>query len=243
MGDALVVDGLVRHFGGVRAVDGVSFTVAPDEIVALIGPNGAGKSTCFNLLSGQLRPGAGTIRLGTAEMTGLSPRARWRLGVGRTFQVAAVFPSFTVLENVQMALLRGRVWQAWVPARLLHRDAAAAALVEVGLSAQSDRPAGVLAYGDIKRLELAMVLAGRPRLLLLDEPTAGMAAGERAALMNLIRTVAVGRAVLFTEHDMGAVFSTAHRVLVMDRGRIIAAGPPAAVRADAAVRAAYLGTG
>lgn len=235
----------MRQFGGVRAVDGVSFAVAPGEIVAMIGPNGAGKSTCFNLISGQLQPGAGSVWLGGTRLTGRSPRALWRLGVGRTFQVAAVFPSFTVAENVQMALLRGRVWNGWSAARHLHAGAALTALAQVGLDAQADRAAGVLAYGDVKRLELAMALAGRPRLLLMDEPTAGMSAGERTALMALIRQLSTADptlAILFTEHDMDAVFSTAHRVLVLERGRILASGDPAAIRADPAVRAAYLGS-
>ncbi len=235
--------GLVRKFGGVRAVDGVSLAVEPGEIVALIGPNGAGKSTVFNILSGQIRPDQGQVTLDGAPITGQSPRAAWRRGIARTFQVAAVFRSFTVVENVQIALLRGRVWHPWRAARYQHRAVAMAALAQVGLGAEADRAAGVLAYGDVKRLELAMALAAGPRLLLMDEPTAGMAAAERTAMMALIRELVRARrlAVLFTEHDMDAVFTTASRVLVMDRGRIIAAGPPAAIRADPAVRVAYLG--
>ena len=242
--DGLAATGLIRTFGGVRAVDGVSLTVAPGEIVALIGPNGAGKSTLFNILGGQTQPEQGRVTLDGADITGQSPRAAWRRGIARTFQVAAVFRSFTVAENVQIALLRGRVWNPWRVARAIHGTAARAALDQVGLAAQSDRAAGVLAYGDVKRLELAMALAADPRLLLMDEPTAGMAAAERTSLMALIRSLTHERhlAVLFTEHDMDAVFTTAGRVLVMDRGRIIASGPPAAIRADPAVRAAYLGT-
>ena len=243
MADGLVADALVRTFGGVRAVDGVSLTVAPGEIVALIGPNGAGKSTLFNIINGQLRPEQGRVTLGDTDITGQSPRAAWRRGIARTFQVAAVFPSFTVAENVQIALLRGRVWNPWRAARFVHHAPAMAALAQVGLVAQADRPAGELAYGDVKRLELAMALAAAPRVLLMDEPTAGMAAPERSAMMALIRTLVHDRglAVLFTEHDMDAVFTSAHRVLVMDRGRLIAEGPPAAIRANPAVRAAYLG--
>ena len=244
MVDGLVATGLVRTFGGVRAVDGVSLTVAPSEIVALIGPNGAGKSTLFNILSGQMRPGQGRVMLDGADITGQSPRAAWRCGIGRTFQVASVLSSFTVAENVQIALLRGRVWNPWRAARAIHRAAAHAALDQVGLAAQADRAAGVLAYGDVKRLELAIALAANPRLLLMDEPTAGMASAERVSLMALVRRLVHDRglAVLFTEHDMDAVFTTAGRVLVMNRGQIIASGPPAAIRADPAVRAAYLGT-
>lgn len=241
--EGLAAAHLVRTFGGVRAVDDVSLSVAPGEIVALIGPNGAGKSTLFNMLGGQLRPEQGAITLDGTDITGQSPRAAWRSGIARTFQVAAVFRSFTVAENVQIALLRGRVWHPWRAARHRHRPACLAALAQVGLDAQADRAAGVLAYGDVKRLELAMALASGPHLLLMDEPTAGMAASERAAMMVLIRGLVHDRrlAVLFTEHDMDAVFTTADRVLVMDRGRLIAAGPPAAIRADPAVRAAYLG--
>ena len=244
MVDGLAATGLVRIFGGVRAVDGVSLTVAPGEVVALIGPNGAGKSTLFNMLSGQMRPGQGRVTLDGTDITGQSPRAAWRRGIGRTFQVAAVLSSFTVAENVQIALLRGRVWNPWRAARAMHRAAAHAALDQVGLAQQAGQAAGVLAYGDVKRLELAMALATHPRLLLMDEPTAGMASAERVSLMALIRRLVHDRglAVLFTEHDMDAVFTTAGRVLVMDRGRIIASGPPAAIRADPAVRAAYLGT-
>jgi branched-chain amino acid transport system ATP-binding protein len=241
-----VAEGLRRSFGGVRAVDGVSFSVRAGELLALIGPNGAGKSTCFNLVGGQLRPDSGRVRLRGADITGLAPRRIFRAGVGRTFQITATFGSITVRENVQMALLSHarRLFGLWRSARTLAREAAEALLARVGMEAQADRPCGVLAYGDLKRVELAIALAGAPCLLLMDEPTAGMAPAERAALMALAATIAreSGIAVLFTEHDMDVVFGHADRVLVLDRGRTIAEGTPAEVRADARVRAVYLGT-
>jgi branched-chain amino acid transport system ATP-binding protein len=238
---------LRRAFGGVQAVAGVSFAVAAAEIVALIGPNGAGKSTCFNMLNGQLAPDAGRVRLDGRDITGLPPRRAWRLGVGRTFQITATFASMTVRENVQTALFAHHrdIWRRWRRGAALHRAAADTLLEQVGLADQAARAAGVLAYGDLKRLELAMALASEPRLLLMDEPTAGMAAAERRALMALVRRLATARglAVLFTEHDMDIVFGTADRILVLDRGRLIAQGDAAAIRADARVRAVYLGTG
>ncbi len=241
----LDVRGLRRAFGGVRAVDDVSFTLEAGEILALIGPNGAGKSTCFNLLTGQLRPDAGVIALGGADIAGLSPRRISRLGVGRSFQVTATFASMTARENVQTALAahHGETWRFWQPAAWLRAEEADALLAQVGLLAQADRAAAVLAYGDLKRLDLALALANRPRLLLMDEPTAGMAPAERADVMRLVRerAAAAGIAVLFTEHDMEAVFGTADRILVLDQGRIIAAGTPAEIRQDARVQAVYLG--
>jgi branched-chain amino acid transport system ATP-binding protein len=243
----LDVEGLVRHFGGVRAVDGVGFTLAAGELLALIGPNGAGKSTCFNLLMGQLRPDAGRVRVLGRDVTCWPPRRIWRLGVGRTFQITAVLPSFTVRENVQMALLsRERRLFALLPrAADLHRDEAMALLEQVGMAAQGERACSLLAYGDLKRVELAIALANRPRLLLMDEPTAGMAPGERQELMRLVARIGRGQGigVLFTEHDMDVVFGHADRILVMSRGRLIAEGPPERVRADPEVQAVYLGHG
>jgi branched-chain amino acid transport system ATP-binding protein len=243
----LSVDGLGKTFGGVRAVADVSFTVAAGEVVALIGPNGAGKSTCFNMLGGQLRPDEGRIHLKARDITGFPPHAVQRAGVGRTFQIARVFGSMTVRENVQTALSphAGKMWSLWRRARRQHRDAAAALLTRVGLAARGDRRADHLPYGDVKRLELAMALANDPALLLMDEPTAGMAREERDILIRLVASEAreAGRAVLFTEHDMDVVFGQARRVLVMDRGGLIAAGPPDTVRDDPAVQRIYLGTG
>ena len=243
----LVVSGLQRRFGGQVAVSDMSFAVAPSEMLALIGPNGAGKSTTFNMVGGQLRPDAGSVRLDGRDITGLSPARIAHLGVGRTFQVTATFGSMTLRENVQMALLAARrqVWRAWRPMRDQHLEEADALLAAVDLQAQAARFAGVLAYGDLKRLELAMALAGAPRLLLMDEPTAGMAPAERVALMQLTRRLATKRgiAVLFTEHDMDVVFSTADRILVLNRGTLIAEGTGAEIRANARVREVYLGTG
>jgi branched-chain amino acid transport system ATP-binding protein len=241
----LRVAGLRKHFGGVRAVDGVGFELGASERVALIGPNGAGKSTCFNLLNGQLRPDAGSIRLADRELVGLPPRAIWRLGVGRTFQITATFGSMTVLENLQLALLsrHRQLWRPWRRAARYHREPALALLEQVGMAEQADRSCAILAYGDLKRVELAMALANAPRLLLLDEPTAGMAPTERHALMDQVSDIARQRqlAVLFTEHDMDVVFQHADRLLVLDRGTLIAAGTPEAVRRDPQVQAVYLG--
>ncbi|MCX8132838.1 MAG: ABC transporter ATP-binding protein [Roseococcus sp.] len=243
----LRVEDLHKSFGGVQAVAGVSLSVAAGELVALIGPNGAGKSTCFNMLNGQLRPDRGRVVLKGEDITGLPPRAIWRRGVGRTFQITATFASMSVLENVQMALLshRRRLFDLWRPVAREDPAEALALLARVGMQAQAARPCGVLAYGDLKRVELAIALANAPALLLMDEPTAGMAPAERVALMDLTARIArdSGIAVLFTEHDMDVVFAHADRILVLDRGRPIAEGRPAEVRADARVREVYLGTG
>jgi branched-chain amino acid transport system ATP-binding protein len=215
--------------------------VRPGEMLALIGPNGAGKSTLFNMLNGQIRPDSGRVRLAGRDITGLAPRQVWRLGVGRTFQITATFGSMTVRENVQTALLshRRRLSGLWRPAAAQEGEAADALLARLGMADQAERPCGILAYGDLKRVELAVALANAPRLLLMDEPTAGMAPQERVGLMALTATIARegGIAVLFTEHDMDVVFAHADRVLVLDRGRLIAEGPPAAVRADPRARA------
>ena len=241
----LVVRDLQRSFGGVQAVGGVSFTLRSGDLLALIVPNGAGKSTCFNLLNGQLRPDSGSVRLDGTELVGLPPRRIWALGVGRTFQITATFASMTVAENVQMVLLSRarRLFGLWHPAAAQFREPALGLLERVGMAAQADRPCGVLAYGDVKRVELAMALASEPTVLLMDEPTAGMAPAERLALMALTAELVRerGLAVLFTEHDMDAVFGHATRVLVLDRGRLIAEGSPDQVRADPRVQSVYLG--
>lgn len=243
----LAASGLTKSFGGVEALRGVDLAVASGELLALIGPNGAGKSTCFNILNGQLLPDAGRVTLAGTDLVGLAPRAIWRLGVGRTFQVTATFASMTVRENVQMALLsaKGGLLGFWKPAASLYRDEALALLDRVGIAGLAERACGVLAYGDLKRVELAVALAGAPRLLLMDEPAAGMAPGERLALMALIADLArrARIAVLFTEHDMDVVFAHADRIVVLDRGAVIASGAPQAVRADPLVRRVYLGGG
>jgi branched-chain amino acid transport system ATP-binding protein len=241
----LSVRGLSKAYGGVQAVREVSFEVSAGEMVALIGPNGAGKTTCFNMLGGQLVPDAGEIRLGEASLGGLPPHRISRLGVGRTFQVTATFGSMSVRQNVQTALLSysGRRFRMWDRAQALYQDEAEALLERVGMREQADRPCAVLAYGDLKRAELAVALANRPRLLLMDEPTAGMAPAERGALMELAARLARDEsiAVLFTEHDMSVVFGFASRVIVMHLGEIIAAGSPEQVRNDHRVREVYLG--
>jgi branched-chain amino acid transport system ATP-binding protein len=240
----LEAEGLARQFGGVRAVNGVSFAVGAGELVAMIGPNGAGKSTCFNLVGGQDRPDAGRVRLAGEDVTGMAPRHLARRGLARTFQVTATFAAMTVRENVVVALTAAarQSWRFWRAADRAGAEAAAL-LAAVAIEGQADRPAGELAYGDLKRLELAIALAGAPRLLLMDEPTAGTAPAERDALMALVRGLADerGLAVLFTEHDMDVVFGVADRILVLDRGELIAEGSPAAIRADPKVRAVYFG--
>jgi branched-chain amino acid transport system ATP-binding protein len=241
----LAVEGLAKAFGGVQAVAGVDFALEAGELVALIGPNGAGKSTCFNMLMGQLAPDAGRVSFEGRDITGLQPRRIWRLGVGRTFQITATFASMTVRENVQMALLshHRRLYDLLSPARGFRVDEADALLAQVGMANQAERACGVLAYGDLKRVELAVALAHGPRLMLMDEPTAGMAPRERLQLMALVRAIVRERrlTVLFTEHDMDVVFGHADRIMVLDRGRLIAAGAPDEVRADEQVRAIYLG--
>ena len=241
----LRAEGIVRHFGGVRAVDGVSLAIDPGEFAALIGPNGAGKSTLFAVIAGQLRADAGRVEFAGEDITRSEPVQHARRGIGRTFQTAAAFASMTVLQNAQLALAAhgGGHVDPWRPLPRLHVEAARALLARVGLQGQGDRPVADLAYADVKRLELAIALAGEPRLLLMDEPTAGMAAGERSALMDLVTSVAADRGltVLFTEHSMDVVFGYARRLLVMSRGRLIADGEPEAVRAMPVVRAAYFG--
>ena len=241
----LRAEGIARHFGGVRAVDGVSLAIDAGEFAALIGPNGAGKSTLFSVIAGQLRADAGRIEFDGEDISRSEPVRHARRGIGRTFQTAAAFASMTVLQNAQLALAAhasGHL-DPWRPLPRMHVEAADALLARVGLEAQGGRPVADLAYADVKRLELAIALAGQPRLLLMDEPTAGMAAGERSALMDLVTAIAAesGLTVLFTEHSMDVVFGYARRLLVMSRGRLIADGEPEAVRAMPAVQAAYFG--
>jgi branched-chain amino acid transport system ATP-binding protein len=242
----LAVADLKKSFGGVQAVQGVSFSVAAGTLLAMIGPNGAGKTTCFNMLNGQLAPDSGSVKMDGTELVGKKPRQVWRLGVGRTFQITATFASMTVRENVQMALLshHRRLADFWRRAGDLYRGPADRLLARVGMAAQAERPCSILAYGDLKRVELAVALANEPRLLLMDEPTAGMAPQERIALMALTAEIVRERgiAVLFTEHDMDVVFAHADRLIVLDRGRLIAAGTPAEVRGNAEVQQVYLGS-
>jgi len=243
----LAIRSLSKAFGGVRAVNDVSFAIGAGEFLAMIGPNGAGKSTCFNMINGQLAPDSGEILFGDKNIAGMAPRAIWRLGVGRTFQVAATFASMTVVENVQMALLShaGQLYRLWRPAAAQHRARALALLAQVGMQDAADRPSRELAYGDVKRIELAIALANEPRLLLMDEPTAGMAPRERNDLIKLVKRLVLERgiSVLFTEHSMDVVFSFADRIIVLARGRLIADGDAAAIRENPQVREVYFGTG
>ena len=243
----LSVEGLSKSYGGVHAVRGVSFALRAGEILALIGPNGAGKSTCFDMLNGQTTPTSGRIHLLGQDTTGNRPRAIWRLGVGRTFQITATFPTMTVRENVQVALLsfHRRSFNLWTSAPRFAQDEASRLLELVGMGGYAERPCGELAYGDLKRLEFAIALANQPTLLLMDEPTAGMAPRERIELMRLTAGIAREKAigVLFTEHDMDVVFEHADRILVLNRGSLIAEGSPEQVRSNPQVRAIYLGEG
>ena len=243
----LAVRSLSKAFGGVHAVNAISFDVAPAEFLAMIGPNGAGKSTCFNMINGQFRPDSGEVLLAGRNIAGLAPREIWRLGVGRTFQVAATFASMTVVENVQMALIShaGETYRLWRPAAELHRARALDLLEQVGMAAAADRPSRELAYGDVKRVELAIALANDPRLLLMDEPTAGMGAGERHRLIELVKRLVTERgiSVLFTEHSMDVVFAFADRIIVLARGRVIADGDAATIRDNEQVREVYFGSG
>ena len=221
--------------------------MAAGELLALIGPNGAGKTTCFNMLNGQIAADAGTVEFEGRNLAGMKPREIWRLGVGRTFQITATFASMTVRENVQMALLSHykRLGSFASIATRACVDEADALLERVGMLAQAGRSCAVLAYGDLKRIELAVALANQPRLLLMDEPTAGMAPRERNALMQLAADLARDSniAVLFTEHDMDVVFAHADRIIVLAGGELIAEGRPDEVRAHPKVREVYLGTG
>jgi branched-chain amino acid transport system ATP-binding protein len=238
--------GLRKAFGGVHAVDGVSFTVETGEMVALIGPNGAGKSTCFNLLSGQLLPDAGRVRMLGRDVTGWGPPAIAGLGVGRTFQIASAFGSLRVAQNLRLAAIarRGQALRLDRPAASLEGRTVTELAQAFSLAPLLELPAAALAYGDLKRVELAMAAAGGPRLLLMDEPMAGMSPEGRRALMvrigELARTPG-GPAILFTEHDMDVVFEHADRILVMVRGRLIAEGAPEVIARDPEVRSHYLG--
>jgi branched-chain amino acid transport system ATP-binding protein len=243
----LTVTNLGKSFGGNRAVDGVSFAVSAGELLALIGPNGAGKSTTFNMVNGQLRADSGSIVLDGRELIGRKPRDIWHLGVGRTFQIAETFASLTVVENVQMALISAdaKLFSMWAPAATHRRTDALALLEQVGMAAQADRPCSELAYGDVKRVELAIAMANAPKLLLMDEPTAGMAPKERNELMALTKKLVTerGLAVLFTEHSMDVVFAYADRLIVLARGRLIAEGRPAEIRDHPKVQEVYFGSG
>ena len=241
----LEVRGLSKSFAGYRAVSEVDLAVAEGEIAAVIGPNGAGKSTLFNLITGHLRPTAGRVFVDGRDVTGVAPYRICGMGLGRSFQRTNIFPKLTVRDNVQAALLahRGQGPNFWSRASRLCRDEAGTLLASIGLTRQADTTAGTLSYGNQKQLELGIALASDPKILLLDEPTAGMSASETHETIALIGRIARERklTLLFTEHDMAVVFSIAQRIAVMHQGRVIAHGDPEAVRADAQVRRVYLG--
>jgi branched-chain amino acid transport system ATP-binding protein len=242
----LAVNGLSRQFGGFVAVDRISFTLKAGERRALIGPNGAGKSTLFNLLSGRLRPNSGNIRYANREIQGSSAAEICRLGIARTFQITSIFSQLSPIENVQMALIahRRQSFQILRSARRAYLQEAAEILAQVGLDHTHSGHCGLLSYGDQKRLELAITLAMNPRLLLLDEPTAGMEAQARRDIVALIKRLCDARALtlLFCEHDMESVFSIAETITVLHQGRIVLEGAPDVVRRDEMVRSIYLGT-
>ena len=236
---------LRKRFGGVQAVSGVDLAVAPGDVRAIIGPNGAGKTTLFNLMSGALPHDSGRIYFEGEEISGVPPDALCQRGLGRTFQITSIFRRLSVFENVQTACLshHRRQFNVFRSARRLYRDEASALLARVGLGDQAERPSGVMSHGDQRRLELAIALAGHPRLLLLDEPTAGMAPRERHELMDLVAGIAAdtGLTVVFTEHDMDVVFAVARRITVLHQGTVLAEGAPAEVRANREVQRVYLG--
>ena len=246
MGEVLLeVRGLTKAFGGLRATDGVDLDVLEGETHAIIGPNGAGKTTLIAQLAGDLRPDAGRIRFAGLDITTLSTPARSRRGVARSFQITSVFRDFTALDNVALAVQAhaGHSFRFWRPARAepALREPARAVLESVGLGARADVPAADLAHGEQRQLEIAMALATRPRLLLLDEPVAGMGLEESQRMIAFLRTLRGRLTVVLVEHDMDAVFALADRISVMVYGRLIATGPPEAIRANPEVRQAYLG--
>jgi branched-chain amino acid transport system ATP-binding protein len=236
---------LIKRFGGLVATGEVSLAVAPGEIHAVIGPNGAGKTTLIAQLAGELRPDAGTIHFAGADISRLGPVQRAALGIARSFQITSVFRDFTTLDNVALAVQAraGHSFRLWHAARRdpRLREPAQAVLREVGLAARADVMAAALSHGEKRALEIAMALATRPRLLLLDEPTAGMGAEESAAMVRLLAGLKGRFAIVLVEHDMDAVFALADRITVMVYGRVIASGAPEAIRGDVEVRRAYLG--
>ena len=237
--------GISKRFGGLQALQNVDMQVKPGEFHAIIGPNGAGKSTFFNALTGLLKADEGEIHFDGRKVSGLAPHQLTRLGMGRTFQITRVFHGMTVLENVQVALSAHarQTWNGWAAAGGQHVARGLELLERVGLAAQAGRTARTLAHGDKKRLELAIALASQPKLLLLDEPTAGMAAKERLASIQLVHQVAqqLGVSCVFTEHDMAVVFAVASRITVLHQGKVLAVGQPQEVRASALVQQVYLG--
>ena len=241
----LAVTGLVKRFGGLTATDGVDLTVEPGEVHAVIGPNGAGKTTLINQLSGELRPDAGTIRLDGVDVTALPVHRRALLGLGRSFQITSVFPDFTVLVNVVLAVQAhaGHSFSFWRPvlSETALTQRARVAIDQVGLTARTDVPVAALAHGERRQLEMAMTLATAPKVLLLDEPMAGMSLAESERLVTLLRSLKKQYGILLVEHDMDAVFKLADRISVLVYGRVLACGDPESIRNNPDVRTAYLG--
>ncbi|NVO15495.1 MAG: ABC transporter ATP-binding protein [Rhodoplanes sp.] len=237
--------GLTKDFGGLRATNDVSFTLARGAKEAIIGPNGAGKSTFFALVSGRHRPDAGSVTFDGQDVTGLPPHEIARRGMSRAFQVSSIFNRLTVLENVRSAVQvrRGRAFDFFSDARRVALDRTEEILALCRLADRRHVPAGELSQGDKKKLELALALAGEPRLLLLDEPTAGMSLEETRETMALVDDLneSHGLTILFTEHDMSVVFNHARRITLLHRGRMILSGSPAEVRANDEVQSIYLG--
>ncbi len=241
----LAVRGLCKRFGGLVATDGVDLDVAEGETLALIGPNGAGKTTLIAQLSGDLAPDAGVIRFAGEDITALPAPARSHRGLARSFQITSIFGDFTALDNVALAVQAhaGHSFRFWRPARAERalREPARAALEQVGLGGRAEAVAGALAHGEQRQLEIAMALATRPRLLLLDEPVAGMGPDESQRMVELLRALRARHTVVLVEHDMDVVWALADRISVMVDGRVIATGAPEAIRENAEVRRAYLG--
>lgn len=241
----LEVSQLRKSFGALAATDGVDLEVRAGETHAIIGPNGAGKTTLISQLSGMLRPDSGRIRFGGEDVTRLSAPARSKKGLARSFQITSIYRDFSALDNVALAVQAhaGHSFRFWRPAReeAALREPARRILEDVGLGARADVLAANLAHGEQRQLEIAMVLATKPRLLLLDEPVAGMGIEESTRMVNFLSTLKGRQTIVLVEHDMDAVFSLADRISVLVYGRIIATGAPDAIRANAEVRAAYLG--
>jgi branched-chain amino acid transport system ATP-binding protein len=241
----LAARGLRKRFGGLVATDGVDLEVTEGEALAIIGPNGAGKTTLIGQLSGDLRPDTGTIRFGGADVTALPAAARSHRGLARSFQITSIFRDFTALDNVALAVQAHaghsfRFWRAARAERAL-RGPARAVLEQVGLGDRADIVAGTLAHGEQRQLEIAMALATRPRLLLLDEPVAGMGLDESQRMVGLLRALRGRHTIVLVEHDMDVVWALADRISVLVYGRVIATGPPETIRLNAEVRRAYLG--
>jgi branched-chain amino acid transport system ATP-binding protein len=243
----LEISRLSKSFGGFRAVSDVSLTIEARQIAAVIGPNGAGKSTLFNLITGHLRPDSGQVMLGGRDITGAAPHRICRMGVGRSFQRTNIFAKLTVFENLQAAFIvhHRRGPNLWSRSDSLYRDETMTLLRSIGLGGQEKTIAGTLSYGNQKQVELGLALASDPRVLLLDEPTAGMSATETHETIALLERIAEERelTLLFTEHDMEVVFSIAQKIAVLHQGHIIAEGLPDTVRANDEVRRVYLGHG